>query len=696
MAEDAEGFPCPVIIEELCVNCGLCKETCPALNLTAADTPARGADPASSPECYAVWADDITRYQTSSGGVFALAAYAVMERGGAVCGARFSDDFRSVYHTVIYDSNELWRLWKSKYVQSAAYSAFTEIKQLLDEIDKPVLFCGCPCQVAGLYAFLGKKHKNLYTIDLICHSVPSPKAWRAYLEERADTRRVKNVDFRCNHRGWGTDLEITFENGAIDYADWKGVYHRAFLEGVSARNSCYSCEYARLPRVGDLTLGDFWGARDTPELKKKYDDGKGTSLVLVNNANGKRMFEEARADMVLCDKIDLDFAVKTSWNLHSPQRKSKMRRCFFHHLDKDGFHGAFRYVSKEILDAGIVGWWYSKNYGSVLTYYSLYTFLQEKLGLSVKVVTYPGCYRYAPDEVAPLTFGQKRFAHTTHREKNSLYELNNHFDAFIIGSDQLWRYKNGFHNYYMLDFAHANKKKIAVAVSFGHDYCDFPEEALTAARMFAQRLDAVSVREQTGVRLAREYFGVDASCILDPVFYSDPRVFSELSEQAARKTEDGFVFAYLLDPNPDKVAAFKYISQAFGLKMVSITDMQFGPESRRRELRECGVFEAAVEEFLWHFQNAAFILTDSFHGTCFSILFNKSFLSIPNAARGNSRFIELLTKFEMLDRRLDASSAIKDRSHLTEPVDFTRANTILAVEREKSVQWIKDALSYKE
>ena len=687
LQEDNEGFLYPVINECMCISCNKCVNTCPANHFDFNNT--------DQPECYAVCADDITRFQSSSGGVFGLSAYYILENGGAVCGVRFADDFRSVYHTVIYDITELWRLLKSKYVQSDTRIVYTEIKQFLEEKCKPVLFCGCPCQVAGLLAFLEKPYKNLYTIDLVCHAVPSPKAYKLYIDERSDSRTVIDVDFRCNHRGWGTDLEITFENDVIDYADWKGIYYRAFLEGFDDRNACYTCKYARLPRVGDITLGDFWGIRQIPELKQKYDDNKGTSMVLVNNDKGKELYNQISIDMVVNDNMPLKLAVKTSWNLHNPIIKHKMRKCFFHHLDKDGFHGAYRYASKNVTDVGIVGWWYSKNYGSVLTYYSLYTFLQEQLGLSVKAITYPGNKKYLPNETATLLFAQKYFTYTDNVDRNNMYELNNYFDSFIIGSDQLWRYKNGFHNYFMLDFVHSSKRKIAIATSFGHDYCDFPSDVLVQVKKNAQRLDAISVREQTGVKLAKEYFGVDAECILDPVFLSDTKVYSELAEQAIYKTDGDFIFAYMLDPNVNKVSVLKYLCDKLKIKITSVTDAQFNPAGRRHELRECAVFEATVEELLWHFQHAKFILTDSFHGTCFSILFNKPFISIPNVARGNARFNELLTKFDLLNRKLDKPNEIEMYPQLLGEIDYTRTNNILEEERERSIAWIKKALDYK-
>ena len=125
--------------------------------------------------------DDAVRYDSSSGGVFSILANAILEQEGIVYGCALNDRLQAV-HIGIERKEELWKLRGSKYIQSEIGDAYKEIREILDS-GRKVMFVGTPCQVAGLDSFLlGKTYDNLYKVDFICHGVPSPKIFEAYIE----------------------------------------------------------------------------------------------------------------------------------------------------------------------------------------------------------------------------------------------------------------------------------------------------------------------------------------------------------------------------------------------------------------------------------------------------------------------------------------------------------------------------------
>ena len=282
MVRDREGFARPVIDGEACVRCGRCTSVCPILT----ERP-RGAMPA----VFAAWNknDDIRRDSTS-GGIFTLLAEHVLEQGGVVYGAAF-DSRMHLRHIACFRKEELWRLRGAKYVQSDLNGIFREIRKWLEQ--RPVLFSGTPCQVDGLYRYLGGRPENLTTCDLVCHGIPSPGVWEDTVRDLEERRRqsLQAVRFRNKVAGWKeSHLTAVYGDGTVDTAPlFRTEYGRAFGRALFLRPSCHRCPYTSMSRVGDLTLGDFWGLRPE-ELADQQE--KGVSLLLVNTPHGSRIFDQ--------------------------------------------------------------------------------------------------------------------------------------------------------------------------------------------------------------------------------------------------------------------------------------------------------------------------------------------------------------------------------------------------------------------
>lgn len=277
MRENEEGFLAPAIDENLCTDCGLCAKACPALNVRYENT--------TEPECYAAAAEDEIRMKSSSGGIFSLLAEHILDKGGYICGAAFDKDW-SVRHIVIDNKQDLAKLRGSKYVQSDTENCYRETKKLLDA-GKEVLFSGCPCQIAGLYSFLGKKYEKLFTVDILCHGTPSPGIWKKYLRETFPHQKITGINFRNKEKiGWSCS-HCTFSLGdgnEVVSDDYTKMFHNAAL----MRPSCENCKHSKLPRPADITLGDWWGI---DKYQSDINDNQGLSFVLLNNDKGKKTLQ---------------------------------------------------------------------------------------------------------------------------------------------------------------------------------------------------------------------------------------------------------------------------------------------------------------------------------------------------------------------------------------------------------------------
>lgn len=328
MHPDDEGFDRPSIDFAACVNCGACKRTCPYSKNSFHIGGRTG------PLFYgARMRENAFRLASSSGGAFRAFSGAVLNRGGAVAGVRFDSGFRAEL-TVAETPAARDEFCRSKYVQSRNERAYAEVKSLL-EAGRPVLFSGAPCQVAGLYGFLGGDPENLITVDFICHGVPSPLVFAGYLgslERRFDSK-AKSVNFRDKSEGWAPmRLRVEFENGAV-YSKTltEDPYFRMFLSGGISRPECYRCPFARTERrESDLTLGDAWRAE---VLDPAWRDNTGVSTLLVNSPKGAALLKESEGEL---DFRPCEFSVIDQHYLHHPGILHPDRSDFFRVFRKKG------------------------------------------------------------------------------------------------------------------------------------------------------------------------------------------------------------------------------------------------------------------------------------------------------------------------------------------------------------------------
>lgn len=309
MREDEEGFLYPFVDSSLCIDCGLCEKVCPVFNLGEERKPLK---------VYAAKnIDDEIRMSSSSGGVFTVLAERVLDENGVVFGARFDESW-NVVHDYVENRKDLAAFRGSKYVQSRIGDCFQKVESFLKN-DRKVLFSGTPCQIAGLRLFLRKEYDNLLTVDLVCHGVPSPKIWRAYLEEtiarecgkntvfsHSNVERislVKDISFRDKRLGWKKfSFSLTLstpvgsgEKNSVFLSDvlTKNTFLQGFLHDLYLRPSCHACPVKCFKSGSDLTIADYWGIDC---YYKDFDDDRGTGLVLVNTSKGEEFYSKLSID----------------------------------------------------------------------------------------------------------------------------------------------------------------------------------------------------------------------------------------------------------------------------------------------------------------------------------------------------------------------------------------------------------------
>ena len=342
--KDEEGFLYPVVDARKCTNCGLCDKTCPQLHHKELKV-----NEFAEPKCYAATHKNFaTLFDSTSGGAFSAMANVVYRKGGFVGGAIWNDDF-TIRQYISADKNDLPKLRSSKYAQSDARGFYNAVKVAL-KTGKPVLVCGCPCQIFALKGFLGKCYDNLYLMDFICRGNNSPLVFRKYLDWQEGRNHSKIVYVKPKNKelGWrNLTTKLVFDNGNVIYDTKETSY---FTKGYLSTNaycrpSCYDCKFKGLPRLSDVTVADFWGANDL-KLKQELDRNLGTSLVLLNNAKGMSLFDSAKTTMHVQELTwEQAKSGNAMWNSSLPPPRCD-RKEFFEILNEQGFGAvAERFIS---------------------------------------------------------------------------------------------------------------------------------------------------------------------------------------------------------------------------------------------------------------------------------------------------------------------------------------------------------------
>lgn len=257
MQFDNEGFEYPVINQDACVDCGLCQDTCPVIHY---DYEKRKVYSDAQIGYAARNKNYNQRLISSSGSIFPVLAEYVLEQGGIVVGVAYDEEYNA-RHLIIDKKEELPLLQGSKYLQCSADNI--TFKQIRKELiaGRLVLYSAMACQIEGLKSFIRKDYENLYTIDLICMGIPSPKVWQIYLSTFFKKESIKHVNFKEKSIGWDSFcFHIETDKRSFKERGMRNLYLQSMFRSWNMRKSCFNCPFKKAERMSDFTLADCWGA----------------------------------------------------------------------------------------------------------------------------------------------------------------------------------------------------------------------------------------------------------------------------------------------------------------------------------------------------------------------------------------------------------------------------------------------------
>ena len=353
------------------------------------------------------------------------------------------------------------------------------------------------------------------------------------------------------------------------------------------------------------------------------------------------------------------------------------------------------------------------NYGGILQCYALQTILQ-RMGHDVRVLTKfqygRSYYIIYPMAVCKRLFkrfvlGKKvaifkaphqiirqhtdRFIHRyihQYTQRKWTAKIASRFEAIVVGSDQVWRplYFQPIEEAFLSFLSDMNIKRIAYAASFGVDYCEYTEEQREICSSLLKKFNAVSVRETSGIKLCQECFGIQAVQMLDPTLLLSADDYRELIKNSKSQPSQGNMLVYMLDRTKEKEEFVEQIAKEKGLIpfwMDSDVDDENLPLEKRIKM--------PVEQWLRSFDDAEFVLTDSFHGCVFSLIFRKQFLAVGNKERGLSRFHSLWALFLLQDRLI---LSFNEYNGNLSSIDYDKVHDQLHNLQSQSILFLKNNL----
>lgn len=662
---DSEGFLYPVIDNEKCINCKKCISMCPEMK--------KSEEEFSYEFAYAAAARDDIRLRSSSGGMFTLLAQYILRSGGVVCGAAYIGN--NVRHIVIEDEKSIDLLRGSKYVQSEIFDIYIDILRYLKN-GRNVLFTGTACQCAAIKDYFSEYDEQLYIVDILCMVVSSPKMFETYVKEELG-KDCTRINFRDKGKeGWNQNLYLSYFDGNNKkhyINNKKSSYYSAFLNAYALRKSCYNCRYIGKKHTSDLTIGDFWGCQN---IDTSLDDGKGTSLVLVSTDKGKNLLNGIESELLFLKKEPIQSVLKFNPILLKSSSEKGRRREFFNLDPSMSLKNKVEYMNSNAADCGIINYWYCNDNGAILTAYALQQSLL-KMGYSSRLINDSGS---DIEKGISEEFSKKYLYVTSHITTNEDYKkLNDSFEHFIVGSDQVFR-AEWVSDRWFLDFVDDEKNKIAVSSSFGNNELNVTRERRLKIQYLLSRFNSISIREIRGTALAHKLSGKKTFNIIDPVFWLKKEDYILKLNLETDLNEHKYIFVYIRDIDTEKKDLCERIAKELDCRLFFVMK------------------DTPVELFVEKLANSEMVITDSYHGLCFSIIFNKNYRCIINKRRGLDRFNSLIQVLQLnTDCFIKESSDLqeKEAGDLLDKNDWDIINNNIEEQRKFAITWIKDAIKNK-
>lgn len=339
----------------------------------------------------------------------------------------------------------------------------------------------------------------------------------------------------------------------------------------------------------------------------------------------------------------------------------------------------------------------NRNFGAALQSYACLAMV-KKLKFEVKLINYNPFKLGIKAKIIYFFNGKnfknysKKFLEQTEQinKRKILKELNKKFDVFIVGSDQVWRAKYTQPNTskYYFDFLDDNKTKVAYAASFGVDFWEGDKELTEKIKPLAQKFDYVSVREESGIKICNDVFGIDAICVLDPTLMIDKKdyqpILDDWKDESHKKKK--YIAHMLLDDTKE----LREESNNIGKYLKSEINHIKGKDIKI--LGKTITFYNKVSQWLTYVKDAELVITDSFHCTVFSLIFNKKFVVVANPERGTARLENLLEIVGLKERFFTNIRDVLKSGVLDRNIDYVKVEKKLNVHREYSMNFLKKAL----
>lgn len=632
--------------------------------------------------------------KSSSGGIFFILAKSFLKSGGYVCGATYDTD-GNVFHTIVHDFKELYRLLTSKYVRSSLGDCFVKIRTLLEKHRK-VLFVGTPCQVSALDLFLKDiDRSNLLLIDFVCHGTPDPKFWKLYLSQKKITK-IKYLNFRFKKPSW-KNYSIKINNFMEQHQ--KNTYMQYFLSDYILTTPCYVCKHKGFNRNSDITLCDFWG--HTVKITA-LNEKNGISGVIFNTEKSKKYkwIIKSEANLFPCDFGDIvesnpsyfstaqkpsdyketisnlngelgfvSLKAKESKKPFKSIIKSVLSKVFSRYLMTSYRSERIKSSNRIVKKLGIVTDFGYVNFGNKLQNYALNKICRDFEYIPVNLTSLPNYknqaikfffrfYSSIRGKLHRPTKASKRYnliksTSQKYEGKSLLYSYTktdkkklNRFQKIIFGSDQIWNLNYHHDRKFVLgNFGILNEgfKKISYAASIGTS-----EIADRDKPLFYQSLKSfykISCREESGTKCIKD-LGFSCVTTLDPTLLLDIKDWDDaIAKYSSREIKNNhYVVLYFLK----NATAKSEILNKYKKENIQVIDL----------MDETSPFYISNQfGFINLIKNAQHVYTDSFHACVFSIIYGKSFSVYPRTDNPDDdpMFPRIENLFDMFGIKIDLS-----------------------------------------
>ena len=650
MIEDEHGFYVPSIDYTKCTNCGLCVKSCPVYK-----TKRDNLKPIEL--AYAVK----SKYSKgcASGGAFSELALYWLNSGGYVAGTVWNENF--VPEIIVTNKlSDLERMKCSKYVQASSGNSFKMTLELL-KANERVLYCGTPCQIAGLYAFLGKDYDNLCTVEILCHAGGSPKAWKKYIEFANKKYNKKLVD--CKMQAAKDKVTLYFDDGEqiVERLYSENEYVGLYMSGKTKRSSCTNCPFMGRIRNADFIIGDIWAK--WAEQKRK----DGISLLILNSDKSHKIFEQIEWDFA--KPFDLDSKENAPLNKINNviPIQNKDRVSVFEKLKNDCDF-------EEIISnkkVALMNFNYPRdNYGALLLAYAMEQIV-KKMGYEPYTINYyknPMTMDFDP-QGATWKFREKYLnLYGFYMDKSGLYKLNEIFRTFIFGSDIIWKQTREY--VYFADWCTGLNRLIAYAASFSNKKMPKKDDY---KRLCMRRFDKVSVREKSAIEICKKYAGINAEHVIDPTLLLNKEDYQRIIDNE-----------YSQIPQGDYVVYYTFWSiNPYDIKLKLPVYNLFKDEFNKTR---------TFGQWLNMLKNSKCVITASFHGVCFALLYNKPFIYVRKPDEDNERIMSLFEKFGLKKNCIVNSVDEITRDLAFRDINWDEINCKISEFKDYSYNWLKSAL----